>query len=368
MAVEGQGRRQSASNPIADDLRRQCMVGQLTPGMRLPRREELIRRYAASATTVQQAINLLVADGLLEARGRAGTFVAGRPRHVTDVALVFPARRDNPFAWRHFYDVMAASAALWQGEQARRIRMYCCPLNETDVNGDLERLCDDLQNLRLAGVITATTVAPPDLRQWREKFDTPLVGIAPTPVETAEMSVVVLSYDSFFSRAIDFLAQHGRRRVAIVLSPEMYFQMEHEHIDREAQRFGVDIRPMWRQLVGPGVPICARSVTHLLMSAPPADRPDGLIVADDNMVIHAIQGLHDAGVRPGAGLDLVMHGNFPSALPFSDVGITRLGFDSRAILDAGVQLIDAWREKGGNAGSIVLNAVFEDELWNRAQQ
>jgi len=365
MPVEGQRRCQSASNPIADDLRRQCMVGQLAPGMRLPRREELVRHYASSATTLQQAINLLVADGLLESRGRAGTFVVGRPRHMTDVAVVFPARRDNPFSWRHFYDVIAASAALWQDEQARRIRMYCCPLDGTDVNGDLKRLCDDLQNLCLAGVINITTVAHPNLCQWREKFATPFVEIS--HLETSGMAVVVLSYDSFFSQAINFLAQHERRRVAIVLSPEMYFQMEHEHIDREAQRFGVDIRPMWRQLVGPGVPVCARSVTHLLMSAPPADRPDGLIVADDNMVIHAIQGLYDAGVRPGAGLDLIVHGNFPSASPFGGIGITRLGFDSRAILEAGMQLIDAWREKGGSAGSIVLNAVFEDELWSRVQ-
>lgn len=366
MAIEGKQRLHSASNTIADDLRRQFVTGKLPPGARILRREELLRHYSVSATTVQQAINLLVADGLLEARGRAGTFVSERPRHVTDVALVFPTRRDDPFNWRHFYDVLAASAAMWEGDRQRRFRPYCCPpmLRTTD---DLERLLDDMRNLRLGGVIHVTAETNPELLEWQAEYRTPCVVVRTNPVLPDTDATVVLSYDSFFSRAIEFMAQHGRRRVAILLSPEMYFQMEQEHIDREADRCGVDIRPLWRQFVGNATRVCAQSVTHLLMSAAPADRPDGLIVADDNMVNHAIQGLHDAGVRPGPDLDLIAHSNFPSASLFNGVGITRLGFDSRAILDAAVQLLDAWRETGESDGYIELNAVFEDELWSQAQ-
>lgn len=354
------GRRALASKKIADDLRHQCLRGEWKPGARVPLRNDLIRKYGASATTVQRAIDQLVADGLLEVRGPAGTFVADKPPHLTDVALVFPAQQGD-FSWVYFYNSLAASAALWQRDQTRRIRVYCCPTN-SPVTGDLERLRDDMQNMRLAGVIHGTTLPHQDLAQWRLKFDTPFVVIATKHLLANAQPAVVLAYDSFFSRAIEFLAQQGRRRLAIVLHPGLYFGMEQNHIDREAERCGVDIRPMWRQLVGVGVSVCARSVTHLLMGATPSDRPDGLIVADDNMVSHALQGLQDAGVRPGADIDVVAHANFPSASPAVGAGITRLGFDSRAILNAGVNLIDAWRETGKPPVATEVPAVFEGEL------
>lgn len=354
------GRRAVASKKIADDLRRLCLRGDLKPGMRVPLRNELIRKYEASATTVQRAIDLLVADGLLEVRGPAGTFVADQPPHLTDVALVFPARQGSP-GWLYFYDSLAASAALWQGDQSRRIRVYCCPV-DTAVAGDLERLRDDMQNMRLAGVIHSTTVPHQDLVEWRQKFDTPFVVLVPGHLQPNAQPAVVVSYDSFFSRAIEFLAQQGRRRLAMVLHPGLYVRMEQEHIDREAARCGIEIRPMWRQLVGVGAPVCARSVTHLLFGGAPADRPDGLIVADDNMVRHALLGLQDAGARPGTDLDVVVHANFSSASPVVGVGITRLGFDARAILDAGVRLIDTWRETGKPPGMVEVPAVFERDL------
>ncbi len=363
MATDREKSRVAASKAIADDLRHQCVLGQLPPGTRLPRRDEMVRKYSASATTVQHAIDQLVADGLLEARGRAGTYVAEKPRHVTDIALVFPARREDFFKWRHFYDVLAASAALWQSEPPRHFRPYCCEA-ELENSAELERLHDDLQNMRLGGVIHATTTMNHNLHQWQQKFHAPFVCVLPSHVPFDMGAAVVLSFDSFFSRAIEFLAQRGRRRIAIVLDPQMYFRMEREHIDREAKRCGIEIRPAWRQLVPVGSPLCAQSVTHLLMSAPPAERPDGLIVADDNMVPYAVQGLNDAGVRPGADLDLVVHCNFPNASSFQNGGITRLGFDSRAILQAALQLIDAARQTGKNDGSTELNAVFERERWN----
>lgn len=362
----GRGRPAVASQQIADDLRQQCLRGGLRPGARLPRREELLRRYAASATTIQQAINLLVADGLVEARGRAGTFVAARPPHLTDIGLVFPARRDNPYTWRHFYDVLAASAALWRGDQPRRFLPYCCPPAEP-VGGDWQRLRDDIQHLRLSGVIHATSLVEPDLAKWQEQFHTPSVVLAPSHVQPGTQAAVLLSYDSFFSRAIEFLAQRGRRRAAVVLNPELYFHVEQQHIDREAARWGVEIRPMWRQFVGLGVPVAARSVTHLLLGGPAEDRPEGLIVADDNLVSQSIQGVHDAGVRPGAALDVVVHANFPDASPAEGDGITRLGFDSRAILAAAVRLIDAWRESGQVTGPAEVPAVFQEELWKPAE-
>lgn len=357
----GRTRPAAASKLIADDLRKQCLQGKLQPGARLPLREELLRQYAASATTIQQAINELVADGLLEPRGRAGTFVAAHPPQVTDVALVFPSRREDPYTWRHFYHVLATSAALWQEDRRRRFVSYCCPLI-AEPTGDWQRLRDDIRNMRLSGVIHATGAIPADLVNWQEKFNVPCIFISTGPGHLPALQAVVVSYQSFFSRAIEFLAHRGRRRVAVVLSPEIYSYVPPEQLDREAARCGVEIRPVWRQLVSLAEPVCARSVTQLLLGAAGAERPEGLIVADDNLVNQAILGVHDAGIEPGTDLDVVVHANFPSVLPFAGPGITRLGFDSRAILGKAVRLIDAARKGSHAADEADVPAVFEDEL------
>jgi DNA-binding GntR family transcriptional regulator len=65
---------------IADDLRRQILDGTLAPGARLPSRPQLTRQYGVSDSVAVQAIRLLAAEGLAEARSGSGTYVRHRPR------------------------------------------------------------------------------------------------------------------------------------------------------------------------------------------------------------------------------------------------------------------------------------------------
>ena len=60
---------------IADDLRRQIEVGELTPGSQLMTELELREKYEASRNTVRDAIKWLITRGLVETRPGQGTFV-----------------------------------------------------------------------------------------------------------------------------------------------------------------------------------------------------------------------------------------------------------------------------------------------------
>jgi GntR family transcriptional repressor for pyruvate dehydrogenase complex len=74
----GRGRRGERSHVvIAEQLRRQIHLGMLPPGASLPPERELTRIYGAGRGTIQQALNILQADGLIRrVRGRSGgTFV-----------------------------------------------------------------------------------------------------------------------------------------------------------------------------------------------------------------------------------------------------------------------------------------------------
>jgi DNA-binding FadR family transcriptional regulator len=64
---------------IGEDIVR----GEIKPGERLPREAELIERFQASRTAIREAMKVLTAKGLVQARQRAGTKV--RPRAEWDL-------------------------------------------------------------------------------------------------------------------------------------------------------------------------------------------------------------------------------------------------------------------------------------------
>ncbi|MCD0453252.1 GntR family transcriptional regulator [Actinocorallia sp. API 0066] len=65
---------------IADDLRTRIIGGELAPGARLPSRRELGERYGVADKTAVEAVRLLVAERLVEARPGSGTYVRERPQ------------------------------------------------------------------------------------------------------------------------------------------------------------------------------------------------------------------------------------------------------------------------------------------------
>jgi DNA-binding LacI/PurR family transcriptional regulator len=103
-------------------------------------------------------------------------------------------------------------------------------------------------------------------------------------------------------------------------------------------------RPWWQHsptihsLLGEGV----RNVVHAMMRLPLGDRPDGLIISDDNQVEDATAGLLGAGVRVPEDLKVVAHTNFPWPTE-AYVPVIRVGFSTTEIVHACVDLIDRQR-------------------------
>jgi len=60
---------------IADELRHRITSGELQPGDQIPIEQDLQQHYEVSRNTIRPAVQALVAEGLLETRGRRGTFV-----------------------------------------------------------------------------------------------------------------------------------------------------------------------------------------------------------------------------------------------------------------------------------------------------
>lgn len=66
---------------VAAQLRQQIADGTLAPGDQLPSTAQIVETYGVSTTTAARARDLLVRQGLVEARSGAGTYVRARPVH-----------------------------------------------------------------------------------------------------------------------------------------------------------------------------------------------------------------------------------------------------------------------------------------------
>ncbi|MEU7000936.1 GntR family transcriptional regulator [Nonomuraea sp. NPDC046570] len=80
---------------IVDDLRRKIARGELPPGARLPSRPEIMRDYGVSNTVALRVGQVLVAEGLAEARSGSGTYVRKHPQSRT-LTRLFALRLDSP--------------------------------------------------------------------------------------------------------------------------------------------------------------------------------------------------------------------------------------------------------------------------------
>ncbi|MGH3647698.1 MAG: GntR family transcriptional regulator [Micromonosporaceae bacterium] len=67
---------------IAADLRRQITSGDLPPGARLPSEAALMQSYGVSNTIVKNVRQILVSEGLVEARKGSGVYVIDEPRRL----------------------------------------------------------------------------------------------------------------------------------------------------------------------------------------------------------------------------------------------------------------------------------------------
>jgi DNA-binding LacI/PurR family transcriptional regulator len=106
----------------------------------------------------------------------------------------------------------------------------------------------------------------------------------------------------------------------------------------------------------------ARQISLSLFLRRGEERPDGLIVADDNLVEAATAGVAAAGVRPPRDIEIVAMTNFPHA-PAAAVPVTRLGFDISRLVAVGMESLTAQRRAGESAPQhVAMPAVFEKEL------
>lgn len=339
-------------------LRQAIVRGEYAAGAQIPPQTVLCRQYGVSSVTAQLALARLTREGFLVSRPRRGCFVVDQPPHLNDYALVFPFDPTGPFAertWSHYYVALNHEAVRLQRETGKRMLTFHGLDQHTDTP-DRQRLIECLAAQCVAGVIFANA---PFLLANTPILDLP--GMPRVAIESKQVypHVPIVTHDSqqWVIKALDYLSALGRKRVAMI------------RLDREAdatawvqQRLaerGMVSRSRWTQYVALNSPRGATHAAELLMHD--RERPNALIVEDDNFVEPVVAGLVAAGVRVPEDIAVVGHANFPWP-PATALPVRLLGYDVGAMLRLCVESIDRQRAGEEVPGVTSLPALWEDEF------
>ena len=353
-------RSDSGQSRITEIVRQAIVNGTYPAGSQLPNQLELARRFGVSGFTVHQALTRLEREGFIRKRQRLGTHVVDAPPHLTNLALVFPSDPQTTRHYSKFYQCLGNVARAYESAQGRTVVPFYGVNWHADAK-DRQRLIEQVQAHQFAGIIFAS---PVDMLVGTPIADEPGVPrVAVCAPQKHKIPVVTTDMHSFLLKALDYLAARGRKRIAMVCVKGVYADDDPDVAAALAARGQVS-PPYWRPLMAQSLPEGVRNVVRLLMHGAGGERPDGLIVCDDNLVEDAQAGLVAAGVSVGTDLDVVEHGNFP--WPRSVLPTRRLGFDSRRILRVCTDLIDRQRRGETVPAQTWVAAEFEDELAEEA--
>ncbi len=342
---------------VVATLRSKILEGRWQSGAQLPPRLQLLRTLNTTPVTLHHAVQRLVRDGFLRTAAGAGTFVTAAPPHLNTYAVIFvfdPAAYGGEVNWSRYYQALTQAVARFQQETGKRILQFHGIDEHTD-SPDRKRLISHIKRQNLAGLIFAN---PPFQLAGTPILDSPgIPRVALTDKQSyPHVPIVKLDGDMWVERALDYLAALGRRHVAI---------LSFGGPDSDAWvRAGLAARGMvshrrWTQFVSMRQPEGARRAVELLMHD--RERPDALLVADDNFVEQALAGLADAGMKVPAGIAVIGHANFPVA-PSKVSPVRLLGYDAALTLRTCVDLIDRQRRGEIVPGETTLPALWEEEV------
>jgi GntR family transcriptional regulator of arabinose operon len=350
----------SRSSPRTDEAREQLVdwivEGRWDPGERLPTHVELLEELQVSRSTLQSALGILKEEGFVRTRRRSGTFVAQHPPHRFHYALAFPGSRERSMQ-NAFQQRLAEVAAGVNRNEACRLRTYY-EINPHADSDDYMQLLEDARQHRVAGL--ALVMEPDEVRRTRlvKKVDVPVVVIGKV-TDVPDVLHVNLDTDHYLEKALDYLSERGRRHIALLTHVGLVEELGAFEQCVEAR--GMITHPYWMQITALDAATFVANTAHLLMKCEEPERPDGLLIRDDNLVDSAIVGLSAAGVRVGRDLDVVAHANFPVRNE-SLAPVKRIGYDARQILRQSIQLIQRANASDAPRRVAHVRARMEEEV------
>ncbi|MBA3700015.1 MAG: substrate-binding domain-containing protein [Planctomycetes bacterium] len=344
---------------------RSLVVGEraLGAGERVPTRSDIGDHFGVSAMTVQRAFDRVIDEGFLVAAGNAGTLVADYPPHRHRFVLSVPGHPGDS-RWVRFWDLLVHEANHWgEGTPSHMVVMQDADPAVDAVAAD--RLAQEIADHRVAGILFVTD-SPWITTSLLKGADIPRVtfsGLNPS----SDVSGISLGAEGklWFTRAVERLHARGRRRIALITVPGLAQPRHLELWQGLLEERGLVYDPAFIQMAGQWDARWATNLVLALFRGPVDQRPDALVVTDDNLVEQVSAGLHQLGLRVPDDLDVIAHANFPLAAPTA-LPFTRLGFDIPQVFTLAMDLLQRQQRRAGVPRVTVVHPRFADESEQRS--
>jgi len=341
---------------IARCLKDLIYEGSWKPGTRIPTRRQLCQKYGASPITIQNIIDQFEEDGFLRTERPSGTYVAVKPPHTFNVALVFPEKKESSLLWK----ALSTVAEKDRDDGLKILQFTSIKFNGWTGNAEQVALVEYVKRKKLMGIFFTS---PPFLVERTPIVTEPGIPRCAFTLPGAsypEISKFSVDGTSFQTRSLEYLSKRGRKKVSVIGHPWI-LNPSHNWL-KKIDEYGLKSGPHWLQGMNISEPAPSENIARLIFSDICSEHPDGLIITDDNLVESVTRGIAQAGVRIPSDLEIVAHTNFPCP-PKASVPVVRLGYDAKEILETGLRLLREKRSAGTvSPAAALIKAVFEDEL------
>ncbi len=317
-------RSEPLARQIAAILRREIIAG-FKAGQRLPAARDLAARFGVNAHTVREGLSVLGQEGLIEGRPGSGTYVCdiNKNRHV---AVLAEWDISDPRT-SYFYRRAPQQVLRFLRDRHVPVRLYTghlAPGDDPPSALTCREFVSALERDRLCGVVA---FGPHEvIDPWGEKLQRrhiPVVGgnqICTGRVVHDNAQIVRLG--------TDYLLGHGRRRLAL-----MEYHWPEDRRSKFAENFqaaltgaGVVANERWiRRAPTPCAPQAGWEEFRAIW-AEGREKPDGLLICNDNLFPGAVMAILQLGIRVPGNLLVVTHFNQGSGMvcPFP---VVKLEFD-----------------------------------------
>ncbi|MFZ2655535.1 MAG: GntR family transcriptional regulator [Victivallales bacterium] len=301
---------------IAEDMKTDILSG-ACKGNRLPRREELCVRYNATRSTLQNAIDILIEQGLLGTYGRNGTQIRKELARSLTFGIAVQAKNVQEDS---LFRMMETAVEALSKSKGFKFKLYYGIMDAPEA-GDTKKLLADIDGHVLGGLVLFWPS-----REMFMRFHRPYLPIICTSEDMQFKNCEYVSFDfkSLVSLLLDKCEESGLKRIALLANTELE-AIYIEYFRAEAKRRRFFTREDWiiaGCLCIKARPWIERNVQFMLehsMDAP----PEAIVVLNEQLADSAVKGISNTRLKLNRDIRIFSHCNFfekPSRAEYVRVG------------------------------------------------
>lgn len=308
-----------AYRQVADHVRRLVRGGRYVPGSRLPSCQALAATWHTTHDTVHRGLQILLKEGLLRRLPRQGIFVATRSPRLSAIGVYYPAHYlpSSPFQQQ----VLSGLKQVTQKEGGELLPFPDGRIDERETASAWDPLMTAMESGRIQALV-ATSISQYSL-EWLAKLKLPVAWFASARFPNG----VRFDGAALYRSSLQTLRRQGCSTVGLISATDLdrtVFRSERGketfYTDgfREAcAECGLRTRPQWIRStarLGEADRLGAAAVRcsgHRLFYQfwKQSERPEGLLIDDDNLAEGSLVAMLELGVRVPEELKLVLHRN-----------------------------------------------------------